>query len=233
MQTLSPDPVTVSTSSAPSPTRQRPRPRWTSALVPVVVGLALGPVDLLLQHVLPYPFANLANSAAVWALVAFAVGWSDRIRGRWWPAAAGTLTLLLAVEGYYATAVLVLGDDVSTLTNQAAVLWLGAAVVAGVVFGTAGAWARSAHPWRGPAGTAAAIGVLLSEAWLYLARAARVGDDAAYRQELAQTALVLLVLAVATAVLAGRTARQRVVGAVLALPLALGGAVLAGAAGLV
>ena len=77
--------------------------------------------------------------------------------GRWSPSAsvgptgsaaaggrplAGTLTLLLAVEGYYATAVLALGDDPSTLTNSAALLWLALAVGAGVVFGTAGAWAR-------------------------------------------------------------------------------------------
>jgi hypothetical protein len=213
--------------TAAPPHRATPRPsrlRWTSVLVPVVVGLALGPVDLLLQHVLPYPFADLANSPAMWALVAFAVGWSDRIRGRWWPAAAGTLTLLLAVEGYYATAVLALGDSTSTLTNGAAVAWLGAAVVAGVAFGTAGSWARSAHPWRGPMGTAAAVGVLLAEAWLDLARLAGAGNDAARSQDLVQTALVLLVLATVAAVLAGRSARQRVVGSVLALPLALLGA---------
>ncbi|MGI3785065.1 MAG: DUF6518 family protein, partial [Janthinobacterium lividum] len=200
------------------------RARWTSVLVPVVVGLALGPVDLLLQHVLAYPFANLANSPALWALVAFGVGWSDRVRGRWWPAAAGTLTLLLAVEGYYATAVLALGDTTSTLTDRAAVVWLGAAVVAGVVFGTAGSWARSAHPWRGPVGTATAVGVLLAEAWLDLARLAGAGDDPTRSQDLVQTALVLLVLASVAAVLAGRSARQRVIGSVLALPLALLGA---------
>ncbi|GAA3556390.1 hypothetical protein GCM10022197_09440 [Microlunatus spumicola] len=193
-------------------------------LVPVVVGLALGPLDLLLQHVLPYPFANLANSPSVWALVAFAVGWSDRIRGRWWPAVAGTLTLLLAVEGYYATAVLALGDDVSTMTNRAALVWLGLAVLAGVGFGTAGAWARSSHRWRGPLGTAAPVAVLLAEAWLGLTRLSGAGDDAAYRHDLAQTAVVLLVLAAVVAVLAGRSARQRVLGAVAALALALVGA---------
>lgn len=209
--------------------RRAPRPRWTSVLLPVVVGLALGPVDLLLQHVLPYPFANLANSPAVWALVAFAVGWHDRIRGWWWPAVAGTLALLLAVEGYYATAVLTLGDDPSTLTNSAAVLWLGLAVAAGVVFGTAGSWASSAHRWRGPVGTALAVTVLLTEAWLNLSRVAGAAGDAAYRQDLVQTALVLLVLAVAAAILAGRSARQRVVGSAVALPLALVGALALGA----
>jgi hypothetical protein len=224
VQTLTPSSVTGRTDRTDRTGRRPGRPRWTPVLVPVVVGLALGPLDLLLQHVLPYPFANLANSAAIWALVAFGVGWSDRIRGRWWPAVAGTLTLLLAVEGYYATAVLALGDDPSTLTDHAALVWLALAVGAGVGFGTAGAWARSGHPWRGPLGTAAAVGVLLAEAWLDLSRFAGAGDDTTYRHDLVQTALVLLVLAAAAAVLAGRSARQRIIGAALALVLALAGA---------
>jgi hypothetical protein len=229
VQTLTP----VLVSDPVDRTVARPaRPRWPSVLVPVVVGLALGPADLLLQHVLPYPFADLANSPALWALVAFGVGWADRIHGHWWPAAAGTLTLLLAVEGYYATAVLTLGDSTSTLTNRAAAVWLGAAVVAGVVFGTAGSWARSAHLWRGPLGTATAVGVLLAEAWLDLARLAGAGDDPARSRDLVQTALVLLVLAAVAAVLAGRSARQRVVGSVLALPLALLGALAFGTLGI-
>ena len=211
------------TMTAPDQVAARPmRSRWTRVLVPVVVGLALGPLDLLLQHVLPYPFANLANSSAVWALVAFAVGWS--VRGRWWPPVAGTLCLLLAVEGYYLTAVLTLGDDPATLTNQAAQTWLALAVGAGVVFGTAGAWASSGHRWRGPLGTAAAVGVLLAEAWLDLARASGAGDDVTYRHDLVQTALVLLVLAAVAAVLAGRSAGQRIAGSALALGVALLGA---------
>lgn len=225
--TLTPVPVTDPLDRTAPRTRRTPRARWTSVLMPVVVGLLLGPLDLLLQHVLPYPFANLANSPAVWALVAFGIGWSDRIRGRWWPAAAGTLTLLLAVEGYYVTAVLAQGDDPSTLTSSAALVWLALAVGAGVVFGTAGSWARSDHRWRGPLGTALAISVLLTEAWLDLARMAGAGNDTAYRHDLVQTALVLLVLAALTAVLGGRSARQRVAGSVLALPLALLGALAA------
>ena len=234
VQTLTPVRVTATLAGEVEP-RTRPartRTRWTSVLVAVVVGLVLGPLDLLLQRVLPHPFADLANSPALWALVAFCVGWSDRVRGRWWPAAAGTLTLILAVEGYHATAVLALGDDPSTLTNGAAVLWLGAALVAGVVFGTAGSWAGSARKWLGPIGTATAVGVLLAEAWLDLARLAGAGDDPARSQDLVQTALVLLVLASVAAVLAGRSARQRVVGSVLALPLALLEALAFGSIGL-
>jgi hypothetical protein len=217
------------TTPAPDQPGTRPaRSRWTSVLVPVVVGLGLGPVDLLLQRVLPYPFAHLANSPSAWALVAFAVGWSDRVRGRWWPGVAGVLTLLLAVEGYYATAVVALGDDVASLTNSAALTWSALAVLAGAAFGTAGAWARSARPGLGPLGTSAAVAVLLAEAWLDLTRLSDAGDDAAYRHDLAQTAVLLLVLAVPVAVVAGRSAHQRVVGSVLALALALVGALAIG-----
>lgn len=220
MQTLAPAAVPAD----PATSRAEP-PRRLRVLVPVAVGLALGPVDLLLQHVLPYPFANLANSPAAWALVAFAVGWFVPAQRRWGPALAGTVTLLLAVEGYYLTAVLAQGDDPSTLADTTAQVWCGLAVGAGVVFGTAGAWARSAYPWRGPLGTAAAVGVLLAEAWLDLARTGGLGAaaDASYRHDLVQTALVLLVLAGLAAVLTGRSARQRVLGAALALPLALTG----------
>ena len=193
-------------------------------LVPVVVGLVLGPVDLLLQHVLPYPFANLANSSAVWALVAFAVGWSDRIRGRWWPAVAGTVAMLLAVESYYLAAVLILGDNVSTMTDGAALVWLALAVGAGVVFGTAGSWARSGRRWLGPVGTGAAAGVLLAEAAFRLTLSWGPSADAAYRQDMVGTAVLLVVLAAVTGVLAGRSAEQRLVGSLLALGLALVGA---------
>ena len=65
---------------------------------------------------------------------------------------------------------------------------------------------------------------MLAEAWLNLTRLSDAGDDAAYRHDLAQTAVLLLVLAVAVAVVAGRSAHQRVVGSVLALALALVGA---------
>jgi len=193
-------------------------------LIAVVVGLVLGPVDLLLQRVLPYPFANLANSPAVWALVAFAVGWSGRVRGRWWPVVAATIAMLLAVESYYLAAVLALGDDVSTMTNSAALLWLALAVGAGVVFGTAGSWARSAHPWRGPVGTAAAVGVLLAEAAFKLTLSWGPSADEAYRHDAIQTAVLLVLLAAVTGVVAGRSATQRLVGSLLALGLALVGA---------
>jgi hypothetical protein len=39
---------------------------WTG--VAEILNRLLGPVGLLAQRTLPYPWANLANSAAVWAI---------------------------------------------------------------------------------------------------------------------------------------------------------------------
>ncbi|SEQ39782.1 DUF6518 family protein [Microlunatus flavus] len=230
MPTPTPPPTTLAAPRVPgaAPLRGR-RSWWGPVLVPVVVGVALGPLDLLLQRVLPYPFANLANSPAVWALVAFALGWSDRSRTRWWPPVACTLALVLAVETYYLAAVLALGDDVATLTSSAALVWLALAVAAGVVFGTAGSWARTGHPWRAPVGTAAAVGVLLAEAGLDLARSAAARDDPAYRHDLLQTAVVLVLGAAVVALVAARSGRQRLVGCLLALVLATVGALVSSA----
>ena len=51
----------------------------------VMGGLLLGSIDLIAQRTLPYPWANLANSSAVWAIGAFGVGVWVRV-GRWLPA---------------------------------------------------------------------------------------------------------------------------------------------------
>lgn len=207
------------------------RTRWTSVLLPVAVGAALGPLDVVLKHVLPAPFGHLVNSSPVWALVAFVVGWSVRPRPRWWPALAGTLTLLVAVESYYLAYVLLRGRDAVTLLDAHAQWWLVVGVGAGVVFGTAGAWARGGSAWRGPAGTATVVGLLLTGAWVEALRFAGAVDPG-YRHDTVQAALVLLVLAGVAAVAAARGARQRVVGLVLGLPVALGGVVLARALGM-
>jgi hypothetical protein len=197
--------------------------------LPLLAGALLGPLDVALKHVLPAPFGHLLNSSPVWALVAFVVGFAVRTRHRWWPAVAGTLTLLLAVETYYLAYVLLRDRDPVVLVDDHAVGWLVVGVGAGVVFGTAGAWARSGHPWRGPVGTATAAGLLLTGAWVELSRFAEapVGVEVAYRHDSVQAALVLLVLAGVTGVLAARSARQRVLGLVLAVPVAVGGLALA------
>ncbi|SEQ68704.1 DUF6518 family protein [Microlunatus flavus] len=204
---------------------------WASVIVPVAVGAALGPLDVVLKHVLPAPFGHLLNSSPVWALAAFVVGWAVRARPGWWPGLAGTLTLLVAVESYYLAYVVLRDRDTATLLDTHAQWWLFVGVGAGVVFGTAGAWAREGRRWRGPAGTATVVGLLLTGAWVELLRFAGASDTG-YRHDTVQAALVLLVLAAVAVVLAARSARQRVAGLALALPVGLGGVVLAGALGM-
>src|SRR5689334_19624343 len=109
-----------------------------AALTAVVCGVLLGVADLLLQRILPYPWANLANSPAVWALGAFGIGrWLGA--GRWWRSAlAGIVLLVVAVEAYYLAAVVVLDDAAGNLWSPTARIWLALGVLAGGLFGAAG-----------------------------------------------------------------------------------------------
>ncbi|HEV7962516.1 MAG TPA: DUF6518 family protein [Actinoplanes sp.] len=183
------------------------------ALVTVVAGVLLGAVDLLLQRVLPYPWANLANSSAVWALAAFGLGWW--VRSPWWRAAvAGAVLLVLAVPSYYLTATLVQHDDLSNAWAPSSLLWMCFGVPAGVVFGVAGAWARTDR-WRRIVGTALPGAVLFAEAAIGLDR---TGDG-----DKVTTAVIELALGVLLILVVGRTARQRLTGLAAAVPLALVG----------
>jgi hypothetical protein len=126
-------------------------------------GAGLGALDLLLQHVLPYPWANLANSLAVWAVAAwaFAAAIAKRpIRG----AGAGALLLVVAVEAYYAAAALFQHDGIGQLTAPTTALWCLFGVVAGVLFGAGGG--AVGDPRRGVAvlGAALPAAVLVGEA---------------------------------------------------------------------
>ena len=136
----------------------------------VAAGVLLGAGDLLLQRVLPYPWANLANSSAVWAVGAFllAAGLSGRLevtrRDLARAAAVGALLLVVAVETYYATAVMTLGSGMGTLYGPTALAWVVLGVLAGVVFAPAGLLARRAAGWLGAAGVAVGVAVVWGEA---------------------------------------------------------------------
>ena len=195
------------------------RPRLL--LTAVAAGAALGPGDLLAQRVLPYPWANLANSAAVWALAAFAIGaWTATRRERpgAWPAVAGVVLLLVAVETYYVAAVVFLDNSTSQLWAPTTGFWLVLAVVAGAVFGTAGGWSRERAGLRRVLGAALPTAVLLAEAGLLATRPDN--GDADYRTDSLQTAAIQLVLAGLCLLLAARDTRQRLLALALSLPLA-------------
>src|SRR6201995_2446069 len=70
-----------------------------------VAGVALGVVDLVLQLHLAYPWADLANSSAVWAVAAFVFAFAAT-RHPVVGAATGVVVLTVAVEAYYVAAML-------------------------------------------------------------------------------------------------------------------------------
>jgi hypothetical protein len=177
------------------------------AVVTILAGLLLGAADLVLQKVLPYPWADLANSSALWAVAAFGLGlW---VRAPWWRAAlAGVVLLVLAVPVYYLTATLVQHDAIANAWAPTSFLWMFFGVLAGVVFGIAGAFA-SATGWRGAVAVAVPGAVLFAEALILLRR----DEDAA--------AIIELALGVLVMVLVGRTAVQRLTALAFAVPLTL------------
>jgi hypothetical protein len=187
------------------------------AVATVLGGVALGAVDLLLQRVLPSPWANLANSSAIWALAAYGLGFW--VRTPWWRAAiAGAGLLVLAVPVYYLAAALFLGDEVSVLVSRTALLWMAFGVVAGLVFGFGATLVRSSG-WQQLAGVALPGAVLFAEA---LVAALRDGDSA-YRRDQIETAIIEVVLGVLVVLVVGRAWRQRIGGLILSVPLALVG----------
>ena len=214
------------TKTPPPPTLERTALTGRAPLAGLVVGAVVGPLDLALQHLLASPWARLAHSNAMWVMVAFALGWvvSGWVQSgpRWRePALAGAVALVVAIETYYLAAVLLLGDDPSTLVDPTARVWVILAVVAGVVFGTAGAWARAGLGWRAPVGTAFAPAVLFAEAAVDVHRAVAVFPR--QPDDLIQIAVILVALGLVAVVLAGRDPRSRLYGLVLSLPLTVVG----------
>lgn len=177
-----------------------PRPRAASTrdgkhafLAMTLAGALLGPLDLLVQRTLPYPFANLANSGAVWALGAFALGMYVR-RPAWKAAVAGVVLLLVAVESYYLSAVIIQHDSTSTLWSTSTQVWLVLAVVVGALFGAAGASAHSSRRWI-RAGAAALAGLAFLVEAVYTVRGS--SSPLGFSDHVHQTAMIEAGLAVA------------------------------------
>jgi hypothetical protein len=183
-------------------------------VVTAVAGVALGAVDLLCQRWLPYPWANLANSSAIWAVAAIGLGmWAV---GPWWRAGlSGVVLLVLAVPAYYATATLVLNDAFSNVWSPTSQIWMLFGVLAGVVFGAGGSFAR-ASGWQQILGVALPGAVLFAEAVVLLRRP---GDGADHREDV-WTAVIEATLGLVLILVVGRSARQRLWGLAASLPLA-------------
>jgi Family of unknown function (DUF6518) len=161
----------------------------------IVGGLLMGPVDLLAQTTLPYPWANLANSGAVWALAAFGAGAAAR------PAAvsavAGLVLLPIAVESYYLAGVIFRHDSTTALWSATTGLWLAFAVVVGPLFGLAGGAVRSTRRATRFAAAACAGSIFLLEALAVLARSHTDGGS----NHAGQTAVIEIALAIAVPVI--------------------------------
>lgn len=188
----------------------RPRRRHlVVGLTVVACGILLGVVDLMLQRTLPYPWANLANSSAVWALGAFGIGrW---LHAGWRRSAlAGIALLVVAVEAYYLAAVVLINDDAQILWSPTAMVWLLLGVLAGALFGAAGGLSRADPPWLRTIAVAMPGAVLLAEAAMLVNRSDNPGGGPRYRTDSLQTAAIEAILGVALILTAAPTNRVRV-----------------------
>ncbi|PPA61768.1 DUF6518 family protein [Micromonospora chalcea] len=192
-----------------------PPSRRAVALVVPVAGFLLGFLDFVWIKWVPFPFAELGNSTATWAVAAFALGWWIR-SGAVRAAVAASVLLIVAVPSYYLAATLLQGDDLAVIWALTSFVWMAFGVVAGVVFGVAGIWART-DGWRRVVGTALPVAVFVEEALRF---ALKSGSYPGAWWNVA----IDLGLAVLLVALIGRSARVRLLAAAVALPLAAAGA---------
>ncbi|MEU3458158.1 DUF6518 family protein [Micromonospora sp. NPDC006766] len=187
------------------------------ALTAVLGGFLLGVLDFIWIKYVPYPFGNLGNSSAVWAVAAFFFGFW--VRSGWLRAAVGAAVgLVVAVPSYYVAAALIQGDEWAVLWAPPSLLWMFFGVLAGVLFGIGGTWARG-RGWQQILGPALPGAVLFAEGGLEIRR---IGDPN-YGNDPLWDALIRITLGVLAVVLASRTNRQRAFALATALPLALAG----------
>ncbi|MEU4594739.1 DUF6518 family protein [Micromonospora aurantiaca (nom. illeg.)] len=193
-----------------------PPSRRAVALVVPVAGFLLGFLDFVWIKWVPFPFAELGNSTATWAVAAFALGWWIR-SGAVRAAVAASVLLIVAVPSYYLAATLLQGDDLAVIWSPTSIVWMAFGVVAGVVFGVGGIWART-DGWRRIVGAALPVAVFVEEALRF---ALKSGSYPGAWWNVA----IDLALAALLVVLIGRSARVRLLAAAVALPVAALGAV--------
>jgi hypothetical protein len=187
-------------------------------LIATLAGITLGVGDLEVMTHVAYPWANLANSSAVWAIGAFVLGAllrTDPVRS----AIAGVVMMVVAVEAYYGYAALADLSASSTMWSEHAVTWMVFGVFAGVIFGVAGAWTNSDQWWQRVAGTAAGAGVLIGEGLHTFSHI-----DATYgsfHTDLGQSAAAMMALGVVVLLAAARRPVVLVAAAVATVPCAI------------
>ena len=149
----------------------------------------------------------MANSGAVWLAAAFLVGSFMPTDRR--AAAAGVVTLVAAVIGYYASVPLIV--EGAAAGTRSVTIWVVVAVVGGPVFGIAGRWWHSDRPDRRIAASALLGGVFFGE-----------GLDRVLRNpHLAAVGWTMVAVGVAVPLILGRSNRERLWGLVAELPVIL------------
>lgn len=173
-----------------------------------VAGLLIGVATLKLQGVLSGAWSQLSNSGAVWVVSSFVAGALLADRGRGVVIAAGTMTEVGEVLGYYGGAQFLLRDTPDLLPTLVSLLaWGVPALIAGPIFGLAGSW------WRQERRLWQAIGVGLLGA-VFIAEAIRMWQVLHYIPE----AVLLAVIGVLLPVALGRSLRGRLDGLLALVP---------------
>ena len=180
---------------------------WSAHALPVALlaGLALGAVTNVLQGVLPDSLQQFANSGAVWVVAAYVAGALVGSGPQWRTFAAGAATQVGAVVGYYGYAQFV-RDGMGAL--HAPAVWLGFALVAGPLFGVAGAWWRDERQWRRSVSLGVIGGVFAMDGLWDLLVLHYVSAGCAF-----------LVIGVLLPLLLARTVRDRLLGLLAVAPL--------------
>ncbi|MGN9810035.1 DUF6518 family protein [Micromonospora sp. BQ11] len=185
------------------------------ALGALVGGFLLGFVDFMWIKWVPSPLADLGNSTATWAVAAFVFGYWAR-SGLLRSALGAAVLLVVAVPSYYLAATLIQGDDLAVIWAPTSLVWMVFGVLAGVVFGVGGTWARGTG-WRHVVGTALSAAVFFEEA----ARFARRVGDPQYPPGSEWNVAIDVALGVLVVALVGRSNRQRALAVAVAVPLAV------------
>jgi len=133
--------------------------RWWLWTVTALVGLAVGTASVFPYVHTAGPLHFLGNSAALWLLIAFAVGVLAHNPRR--GAIAGTVLLVATVVAFFVTYKLLFPDN---HVGRVAAFWLSTALVGGAVFGLAGGVWRDGDPNRRGVTAAIVGGAFIAEA---------------------------------------------------------------------
>ena len=187
-------------------------------LVSAIAGVVLGVGDLVWMTHVDHPWAELANSSAVWAVAAFVLAAVLRL-GVVQGAVAGVVMLLVAVEAFYGAAVLIDNASTATFTSPNTQMWLFMGLISGAAFGVAGSWAVGSSWLRGVVGWALAAGVLVGEGALRLVHLDRF--DLAQQPDLRQLGWTTIALGLLVLLAAARRPLRLLGAAALTVPVAV------------